>query len=171
MNGGTSNSQSITGYQMAAINNAIKIDLALQIQTRVINNIKIIVYYVIATLLFLCLIIITLIVNLVIVKYQKIIAVMKVLGYKDSYILKIFVGMYLPIVVVTTILGFILGVVVMSLVTTNMTSSGIVLPLFIFTWWYPIATLLIVWIIYTSSSITSWEILKRIRLLIAVQES
>ncbi|QEH61372.1 ABC transporter permease [Spiroplasma chinense] len=170
LNGGQISGRSLTGYQVSSMKSIIQLSEAKKIQKRVMDNITLVVIFIVSGIIALCIIIIMLIVNLVIVKYQKIIAVMKVLGYKNSYILSVFVGMYIPIVMVTTILGYIVGVLSMWGLTSGLASNGLVVPFFAFTWWYPIAVLGIVWIIYVVSSITSWEILKRIRLLLAVQE-
>lgn len=170
LNGGESNSQSMNGYKSAAIKSAIQISAARQIQSRVSDSILFVVVFVIAGIILLCIIIIMLIVNLVIVKYQKIIAVMKVLGYKNTYILSIFIGMYIPLVVFTAIVGFVVGMSILFGVTNGLVGSGLVIPFFAFTWWYPFATLAIVWTIYVVSSFTSWQILKRVKLLLAVRE-
>jgi putative ABC transport system permease protein len=44
--------------------------------------------------------------NIVIAENQTIIATMKVLGYRNLYITKLVIGMYIPIIVIMTIAGF-----------------------------------------------------------------
>ncbi len=170
LNGGETSNGSMNAYKTGTINDALKIDLAENIANRIAQNIKFVIYVIIAIALILCLIIIMLIVNLVIVKNQRIIAVMKVLGYKNRYLLKLFIGMYIPLVIITSIIGYGIGIAVCAAIISNLYQSSIVLPFFAFTWWYPILTLTIVGVIYTLSSTISWNILKRIRLLLAIQE-
>ncbi|WP_339020325.1 ABC transporter permease [Spiroplasma endosymbiont of Atherix ibis] len=171
LNGGVANSQTISGYQISTIKTIDQKEAALKIISRIMKYAKVVVYYVTATFLLICVIIIMLIVNLVIVKYQKNIAVLKVLGYKDFYIIKLFIGMYIPIVLLTTLIGIGFGILIVQVVTSNLVSSGIVVPFFATTWWYSVLTFVLVWIIYILASIISWFILKRINLLLAVQES
>ncbi|AUB31605.1 ABC transporter permease [Spiroplasma floricola] len=171
LNGGVVNSQTISGYQISAIKSIDQKQAALEIMSRIMKYAKVIVYYVTTIFLLICVIIIMLIVNLVIVKYQKNIAVLKVLGYKNFYIIKLFIGMYIPIVLITTLIGIGFGILIVQIVSSNLITSGIVVPFFATTWWYSISTFLLVWIIYILASIISWFILKRINLLLAVQES
>ncbi|WP_339020689.1 FtsX-like permease family protein [Spiroplasma endosymbiont of Atherix ibis] len=126
-----------------------------------------IIYFVVFVSIFLSAIIILLTINLVISENLKIIAVMKILGYKEFYISKLFIGIYIPVAIVSSIIGFGMawGIITISI---NVLAPLIVLPLS-FQIWYIIPGILGTWLLYIISNILSWSSLKRVSMLLAVQ--
>ncbi|WP_158499953.1 ABC transporter permease [Spiroplasma culicicola] len=167
LNGGKAGNNTYTGNSVASISNLVKIDEAIKVMNRINETIDALIYFVIAVAIVLSIIIILLTINLVIFENSKIIAVMKILGYKPSYISKLFIGIYVPVAIFSSFVGFGFSWLIVLLTIKSMTAT-IVLPL-IFQVWYIIPGILGTWLIYAISTAISWGSLKRVSMLLAVQ--
>ncbi|AGR42449.1 ABC transporter permease [Spiroplasma diminutum] len=167
LNGGSDNTTSYTGYSNSSINEAMKIDEALKVINRINSTVDIIIFFVVFVSIFLSAIIILLTINLVISENAKIIAVMKILGYKETYISKLFIGIYIPVAIISSLIGFAVGwaIVVMGV---HLFTNSMVLPL-TFQIWYIVPGVLGTWLLYTISNALSWFSLKKVSMLLAVQ--
>ncbi|WP_308150114.1 ABC transporter permease [Spiroplasma sp. AdecLV25b] len=100
--------------------------------------------------------------NLVIYENRKVIATMKTLGYSDSKITNIVIGMYLPLIFAMFVIGFPIGWVIVTQVISYLALHTIwVLPLF-FTWWLPFVVAGIVLGIYGATFMIDWNSMKKI---------
>ncbi|QBQ07328.1 ABC transporter permease [Spiroplasma gladiatoris] len=113
------------------------------------------------------LIVILLTINSVIFKNQKIIAMMKILGYNKTYIMRLFIGIYVPSAVFGSCLGFLAGWFILKSALLSATDS-ILLP-YNFYIWYLVVGVLGTLALYLLSVIISWSALKKVNMLIAVQ--
>ncbi|AUB32057.1 FtsX-like permease family protein [Spiroplasma floricola] len=167
LNGGSDATTSYSGYSNSSIEKAVKTDEALKVISRVNDTVNMIIYFVVFVSIFLSAIIILLTINLVISENAKIIAVMKILGYKEFYISKLFIGIYIPVAIISSIIGFGVawGIITLSV---NVLTPLIALPLS-FQIWYIIPGILGTWLLYIISNILSWNSLKRVSMLLAVQ--
>lgn len=167
LNGGKANNKTYTGNAVAAIASLIKIDEAIKVISRINATVKTLIYFVIVVAILLSIIIILLTINLVIFENAKIIAVMKILGYQGQYISKLFIGIYIPVAIFSSMLGFGFAWLVVLLTTKAMLTT-LVLPL-TFQIWYIVPGILGTWFIYSISTAISWISLKRVSMLLAVQ--
>lgn len=109
--------------------------------------------------------------NLVIYENRKIIATMKTLGYSNAKITNIVIGMYLPIILATWIIGVPIGwIIISSIIKYLAYNTTWVLPLF-FTWWLPIIIGLVVLTIYAITFVIEWQATKKIQPLKILNES
>ncbi|WP_338956204.1 ABC transporter permease [Spiroplasma endosymbiont of Polydrusus cervinus] len=131
LNGGIRNDIAYPPYANSPFSSLIPITQAQAILGNISKAINDIVFFIIGISFVLSFMIIILTSNIVIAENQTIIATMKVLGYRNRYITKLVIGMYIPIIVIMTIAGF--GFGWLSLIISNMIliRIGIVLPLFI----------------------------------------
>lgn len=168
LNGGVSSANVVySGFAAPTVTNVLVIEEALAIISRINMTINSVVYFIIAIAVVLSAVIILLIINLVIAQNSKVIAAMKILGYKESYIARLFIGIYIPVVVIASLLGFAIGWAIIYLTLINIIPS-IVLP-FTFQWWFILPGILLSWALYTISASMSWSSLKRISPLLAIQ--
>ncbi|MDQ7982797.1 MAG: ABC transporter permease [Spiroplasma sp.] len=109
--------------------------------------------------------------NLVIYENRKIIATMKTLGYSNGKITNIVIGMYLPIIIATWIIGTPIGWVIVNAITNYLAfNTTWVLPL-LFAWWLPLVVGVIVLGIYATTFIIEWQAMKKIRPLQILNET
>ncbi|MCL6428554.1 hypothetical protein LT335_00093 [Spiroplasma sp. JKS002669] len=109
--------------------------------------------------------------NLVIYENRKIIATMKTLGYSNAKITNIVIGMYLPTIVVTWIIGVPVGwAIISSIIKLLAYNTSWVLPLF-FAWWLPVVIGLIVVGIYAITFVIEWQTTKKIQPLAILNET
>lgn len=109
--------------------------------------------------------------NLVIYENRKIIATMKTLGYSNAKITNIVIGMYLPTILATWIIGVPIGwVIISSIIKFLAYNTSWVLPLF-FAWWLPIVIGLIVTTIYAITFVIEWQTTKKIQPLAILNET
>ncbi|ALD66801.1 ABC transporter permease [Spiroplasma cantharicola] len=167
LNGGSDNTTSYTSYSTSSIQNALKIDEALKVINRINSTVDMIIYFVVFVTIFLSAIIILLTINLVISENAKIIAVMKILGYKEWYISKLFIGIYIPVAIISSFVGFAIAWAIILLVVKTL-SVSLVLPL-TFQIWYIIPGVLGTWLLYSISNALSWTSLRKVSMLLAVQ--
>ncbi|WP_339030184.1 ABC transporter permease [Spiroplasma endosymbiont of Cantharis nigra] len=167
LNGGSDNVTSYTGQSTSSIENALKVDEALKVIDRINSTVDMIIYFVVFITIFLSAIIILLTINLVISENAKIIAVMKILGYKEWYISKLFIGIYIPVAIISSFIGFGVAWAIILLVVKAL-SVSLVLPLS-FHIWYIIPGVLGTWLLYSISNALSWTSLKKVSMLLAVQ--
>ncbi|WP_338984857.1 ABC transporter permease [Spiroplasma endosymbiont of Diplazon laetatorius] len=167
LNGGSDTTTSYPGYSNSSINKAMQIEEALKVMTRINTTANLIIYFVVFVTIFLSAIIILLTINLVISENAKIIAVMKILGYKESYISKLFIGIYVPVAIISSIIGVALAWAIIML-GIHLATPIMVLPL-VFKIWYIVPGILGTWLLYTVSNTLSWISLKKVSMLLAVQ--
>lgn len=168
LNGGISKNQNYSGYSTNTIQKIIQISEALKIIERINITVNYIIYFIIIISILLSAIIIFLIINTLIKENGQIIAIMKILGYKQFYIIKLFISIYVPVVIVSSLLGFGItwGLIILI---TNTIKNIVVLPI-IFKWWYILTSILSTWLIYICSSIISWNDLKKVNIFIIAGE-
>lgn len=157
-------------YQTSSMSNILVKTIAQDTMNDIFGIANILIYSIIAISVIMSFMIIMLTINVVITENAKIIATMKVLGYRNRYITRLVLGMYFPIVFFTTILGFIAGWYMLGGIITSLSSNGLVVP-FIFRWWIPFISIFISWTLYGISLLISWIVMTKVKLLYAVQES
>lgn len=167
LNGGISNQTSYPAYVLPSLESIMKVDEATKIVDRINKTANAIIYFVIVIFIFLSAIIIFLTINLIIAENTKIIAVMKILGYPQIYLARIFIGIYIPVTIFSAVIGFVCGWFALNLIIIQLYPS-IVLPM-IFQLWYIAPGIFGAWLLYVLSVSLSWSNLKRISVLIAVQ--
>ncbi|ASP28136.1 ABC transporter permease [Spiroplasma corruscae] len=163
LNGGTSNERNYSSTSSNSIDNLVSVPEAKKILQRINSTIVSIIFAIVLVWLCLSAVIILLTINLVINDNKKIISSMKILGYKDIYIAKLFIFIYVPIVIVSAIFGFIVCYFAIAALLSLFYSS-IVLPM-IFLWWYFIPGVIGSWLLYIVSVNLSWFSLKRLNML------
>ncbi|WP_374696256.1 FtsX-like permease family protein [Spiroplasma endosymbiont of Polydrusus formosus] len=170
LNGGIKNDTTYPSYANSPFSSLISITQAKTTLYNISKAINGIVFFIIVISFVLSFMIIILTSNIVIAENQTIIATMKVLGYRNRYITKLVVGMYIPIIVIMTIVGF--GFGWLSLIISNMIliRIGIVLPLFI-NIIIPIIAIGSGLLLYFIAYLISWFNMNRINPLIAIMNA
>ncbi|AKX34029.1 ABC transporter permease [Spiroplasma litorale] len=163
LNGGSTNQKTYNAFSKGSINNLSAVNEAKKVLERINNTVNSIIFLVIFVWTLLSAVIILLTINLVISENKKIISSMKVLGYKDLYIAKLFIFIYVPVVIVSALLGFALCYLAFYFALKTIYST-IVLPL-VFQWWYFIPGIFGSWLLYVFSVNLSWFSLKRLNML------
>lgn len=130
LNGGIKNKISYSPYANNIFINLISINEAKKILKNISKAINGIILFIISISFILSFIIIILTSNIVIAENQIIIATMKILGYLNRYITKLVIGMYVPIIIIMTIIGFNLGWLLLIISNIFLIKIGIVLPIF-----------------------------------------
>ncbi|AHI53863.1 ABC transporter permease [Spiroplasma sabaudiense Ar-1343] len=105
--------------------------------------------------------------NVIISENMRIIATMKVLGYSNRSITNLVLSMYLPVVVVTAILGFFAGLGILEAGVGILAVSGNVIPL-ILKWYWPLFVTSIVFVLYIISYLMSWYSMNKVNPLRAI---
>ncbi|WP_342275768.1 ABC transporter permease [Spiroplasma endosymbiont of Nebria brevicollis] len=164
LNGGFEEASGET-YEGYGVGSALNVS-PLYVHYQLLNQITTLVDAVLAAFIVFSLIIsffiILLTSNLVIYENRKVIATMKTLGYSDSKITNIVIGMYLPLIIAMFVIGFPIGWVIVSQVISYLALHTIwVLPLF-FTWWLPFVVAGIVLGIYGATFMIGWNSMKKI---------
>lgn len=132
-----------------------------------LSNLILIMFAILA--LMVSFIIILLTSNLIIYENRKTIATMKVLGYVDRKITNILIGMYLPILAITFIGGFVSGWYIIKAILSHLAlTTSWVLPL-AFAWWLPVIVGAIVLGMYVLTFVAGWFSTKRINPLYALK--
>ncbi|AOG60086.1 ABC transporter permease [Spiroplasma helicoides] len=170
LKGGTisgNRSVSYAALAQSGIENAWQYDSAIDILDRINKTLNAIIYILLGIVLLISGVAILLTINSIIFKNQKIIAVMKILGYSEKYIFGVFVGMYIPVAIFGALLGFAVGWFTLSGVM-GVSIANILLP-FNFYIWYLAVGVLGTLLLYFLSVIISWNALKKVSMLIAVQ--
>ncbi|WP_338973006.1 ABC transporter permease [Spiroplasma endosymbiont of Panorpa germanica] len=106
--------------------------------------------------------------NVIIAENMRIIATMKVLGYSNRSITNLVLSMYIPVVVITSILGFITSMGILIAGVGFLGVGGTIVP-FMLKWYWPTFVISIVFALYTISYLMSWYSMNRINPLKAIQ--
>ncbi len=130
LNGGIISEISYPPYANSTFGSLMPIAEAQAILGNISKAVNGIIFFIIGISFVLSFMIIILTSNIVIAENQTIIATMKVLGYRNSYITKLVIGMYIPIIVIMTIAGFGFGWLFLIISNIILIRIGIVLPLF-----------------------------------------
>ncbi|WP_338988633.1 ABC transporter permease [Spiroplasma endosymbiont of Seladonia tumulorum] len=130
LNGGIRSEISYPPYANSTFDSLMPIAEAQSILGNISKAVNGIIFFIIGISFVLSFMIIILTSNIVIAENQTIIATMKVLGYRNRYITKLVIGMYIPIIVIMTIAGFGFGWLFLIISNMILIRIGIVLPLF-----------------------------------------
>ncbi|AXK51132.1 ABC transporter permease [Spiroplasma alleghenense] len=106
--------------------------------------------------------------NVIISENMRIIATMKVLGYSNRSITNLVLSMYIPIVIVTSILGFFTSIGILQIGVGILAVNGTIVPLMM-QWYWPLFVVSIVFALYTISYLMSWYSMNRVNPLHAIQ--
>ncbi|WP_170264667.1 ABC transporter permease [Spiroplasma tabanidicola] len=161
------NQTSYSAFSQSPIESVWQYDAAIEILSRIEKTLNSIIFTLLPIILIISFIVILLTINSVIAKNQKIIAMMKILGYSKVYISRLFIGIYIPPAILGSILGFVAGWFFLKLTLYNAITS-ILLP-FNFYIWYLIVGGFGTFVLYLISVAISWNALRRVNMLIAVQ--
>lgn len=174
MNGGVDANNPNKAYSVYGDGTAVNI-LPLYIHKQLLEQITqlvdtILLFFIIFSLI-ISFFIILLTSNLVIYENRKIIATMKTLGYSNAKITNIVIGMYLPTILATWIIGVPVGWIIISFIIKFLAyNTSWVLPLF-FAWWLPLVIGLIVVGIYIITFVIEWQTTKKIQPLVILNET
>ncbi|WP_419335054.1 FtsX-like permease family protein [Spiroplasma endosymbiont of Sarcophaga variegata] len=172
LNGGI---KPVTGISYPAYSNStfgtlMPIEQAKTILGNIAKAVNGVVFFIIGISFVLSFMIIILTSNIVIAENQTIIATMKVLGYRNRYITKLVIGMYIPIIVIMTIAGFGFGWLFLTISNMILIRIGLVLPLFI-NIMIPIVAIGSGLLLYFIAYLISWFNMNRINPLIAIMNA
>ncbi|AKU79615.1 ABC transporter permease [Spiroplasma turonicum] len=163
LNGGSTTQRDYNSFSTSSISTLDSITEAKKVISRINDTIFLILLLIIVVWTILSGVIILLTINLVINDNRKIISSMKILGYKDLYIARLFIFIYVPVVIISALLGFSICYIAVF-AALPLLYSTIVLPI-IFQWWYLIPGILGSWLLYIFSVNLSWFSLKRLNML------
>ncbi|AGM25612.1 ABC transporter permease [Spiroplasma syrphidicola EA-1] len=173
LNGGSrnegDNNVTYPSYANNAFANLLPIAEAKKILADIILAVNSILIFIIVISFILSFMIIILTSNVIIAENRTIIATMKVLGYKNSYITKLVIGMYIPVIIIMTIAGFGFGWLGLVIGNSILTSIGLALPL-ILNFWIPIVAIGSGLGLYLLAYLISWFNMNKIKPLIAIME-
>ncbi|AGM24603.1 ABC transporter permease [Spiroplasma chrysopicola] len=156
-------------YANNAFDNLLPIAEAKKILADIILAVNSILIFIIVISFILSFMIIILTSNIIIAENRTIIATMKVLGYKNSYITKLVIGMYIPVIIIMTIAGFGFGWLGLVIGNSILTSIGLALPL-ILNFWIPLVAIGSGLGLYLLAYLISWFSMNKIKPLIAIME-
>ncbi|WP_308149717.1 ABC transporter permease [Spiroplasma sp. AdecLV25b] len=148
-------------YKISSVNNLLPITTAQGILQHIYQIINTILFVAIIIACLLALLIIILTSNVIIAENLKVISTMKVLGYSNKSITKLVLGIYFPIVVLTTIIGFLFGWGLLLFGTSFLLHHAIVIPL-IMKWWLPLISIVISYLLYSLAYLMSWKIMTKV---------
>lgn len=165
LNGSGKGKDQVIGLGHGAISYALPIAVHQSVFDEIKGIADAILYAFMAISLLISFIIILLTSNIIINENNRLISTMKVIGYNDYEINWLTLGMYLPVILVSFIIGFPIAWFAMSkLVNYLALNTTWVMP-FYFSWWLIFTVLFIVLIIYSITFIIGWMILKRVNAL------
>ncbi|WP_424527163.1 FtsX-like permease family protein [Spiroplasma endosymbiont of Glossina fuscipes fuscipes] len=161
---------SYPSYSNSAFGTLMPIEQAKEILGNIAKAVNGVVFFIIGISFVLSFMIIILTSNIVIAENQTIIATMKVLGYRNRYITKLVIGMYIPIIIIMTIAGFGFGWLFLTISNMILIKIGLVLPLFM-NIVIPIIAIGSGLLLYFIAYLISWFSMNRINPLIAIMNA
>lgn len=170
LNGGIRSEISYPPYANSTFSSLMPIAEAQAILGNISKAVNGIIFFIIGISFVLSFMIIILTSNIVIAENQTIIATMKVLGYRNRYITKLVIGMYIPIIVIMTIAGFGFGWLFLIISNMILIRIGIVLPLFM-NIMIPFIAIGSGLLLYFIAYLISWFNMNRINPLIAIMNA
>ncbi|RUO86530.1 ABC transporter permease [Spiroplasma endosymbiont of Megaselia nigra] len=170
LNGGIRSKISYPPYANSTFGSLMPIASAQAILGNISKAVNGIIFFIIGISFVLSFMIIILTSNIVIAENQTIIATMKVLGYRNRYITKLVIGMYIPIIVIMTIAGFGFGWLFLIIFNMILIRIGIVLPLFMNVT-IPFIAIGSGLLLYFIAYLISWFNMNRINPLIAIMNA
>ncbi|ALA97809.1 ABC transporter permease [Spiroplasma kunkelii CR2-3x] len=170
LNGGIRSEISYPSYANSTFGSLMPIASAQAILGNISKAVNGIIFFIIGISFVLSFIIIILTSNIIIAENQTIIATMKVLGYRNRYITKLVIGMYIPIIVIMTITGFGFGWLFLIISNMILIRIGIVLPLFMNVM-IPFIAIVSELLLYFIAYLISWFNMNRINPLIAIMNA
>ncbi|WHQ36631.1 FtsX-like permease family protein [Spiroplasma sp. SV19] len=172
LNGGIKPATGISypAYSNSAFGTLMPIEQAKEILGNIAKAVNGVVFFIIGISFVLSFMIIILTSNIVIAENQTIIATMKVLGYRNRYITKLVIGMYIPIIIIMTIAGFGFGCLFLTVSNMILIRIGLVIPLFM-NIIIPIIAIGSGLLLYFIAYLISWFNMNRINPLIAIMSA
>ncbi|MGZ9428626.1 ABC transporter permease [Mycoplasma sp. 1012] len=101
--------------------------------------------------------------NIIITENEKNIAIFSILGYNNKEKIKLFFGIYLPLIIVATIIAIPLVIGFIALFNAFLISSSSIALILTLKWWHALTAIVILFFVYGLTSLIAWINLNKIK--------